>query len=602
MKRYTKKLVLALVLVAALIAGFLLFYEEEESVSIVSLAQEIRAGQVQEIRIGEEALRIIYVDGSEAKAQKEPESTLLEQLATLQITPAELAEVTIVLAGPSGWARVGAALNNLVAVCFLGGLGYLLYTKVPGFANGSLFGGQGSRVSDDNRPAVTFADVAGVNEAKLELQEVVTFLREPERFAAIGARIPKGILLIGPAGTGKTLLAKAVAGESAVPFFNMSGSEFLEMYVGVGARRVRKLFEEAKKQSPSIIFIDEIDAVGRHRDVGGSSNNGEREQTLNQILVEIDGFDSETGVIVIAATNRPDILDKALIRPGRFDRQITLAAPDIQGRQETFAVHLQGKPVGGDVSPWELARATPGFVGADIENVVNEAAILAVRNGRSLITAADFDAAIERVMAGPEKEGRIISEHERQVVAYHEVGHALVAHRLPGCDPLKKVSLVPRGGAAGYTITLPEQDRLLVSAGKLQDDMAYILGGRAAEELIFGEVTTGASNDLMKATDLARKMVTHYGMSEALGPVSFCRYPDAQGEEPRSYSEAKAMQIDEEIRRLVEEAYARAKEILSAQRESLEALVAALHEQETLSAEEFAQICGAGATRAPAAA
>jgi cell division protease FtsH len=469
----------------------------------------------------------------------------------------------------------------------IGGLLAVVFMKAPGRANSPLFGRGKSGSTIEDRPAVTFGDVAGVDEAKVELQEIVTFLREPERFTRIGARTPKGVLLVGPPGTGKTLLAKAIAGESRVPFFNMSGSEFVEMYVGVGASRVRKLFAEAKKHSPSIVFIDEIDAVGRHRDAAVHSHNSEREQTLNQILVEIDGFGSDSAVIVVAATNRADVLDTALLRPGRFDRQVTLSAPDVKGREETFLVHLKGKQVDETVSAHDLARATPGFVGADIENVVNEAAILAVRANRDVIGQAEFEAAIERVMAGPEKRGRIISDEERLVVAYHETGHAVAAHVLPQCDPVRKVSIVARGAAAGYTMTLPEQDHMLLTSTKLRNEMAFMLGGRAAEEVLLGEVTTGASSDLMRATEVARRMVMEYGMSAQIGPLSYARGSGVYEQDLRGCSESQAAQIDQEVKRLVDDAYECARSVIGQNRYAIESIVAALLVQETLSGDEF---------------
>ncbi len=593
-------LALAVVGILALVT-YVYVFKSDPAVSLLTVARDVKAGEINRIEIEKNRLQVVYENGDVVNAQKEPESTLLEQLMVLGVTQEDLSRTEIAWAEEGTWAELSHVLGVFLQLALIGGLIYIVYKKAPSFVDLPMFGGGNGQVSAENRPTVTFADVAGVDEAKVELQEVISFLKEPERFAEVGARIPKGILLIGPPGTGKTLLAKAVAGESQVPFFNMSGSEFMEMYVGVGASRVRKLFSKAMKHSPSIIFIDEIDAVGRRRDGAAYGNNTEREQTLNQILVEIDGFDTADGVVVIGATNRPDVLDDALLRPGRFDRQVMLSPPDIKGREETFLVHLHGKPVDDDVSAWDLARATPGFVGADIENVVNEAAILAVRNEKSIISSEEFDDAIERVMAGPEKRGRMTTQHERMVIAYHETGHALVAHLLPGCDPLKKVSLIPRGAAAGYTLTIPEHDRYLLSCSKLKDDMAFILGGRAAEEIVFGEVTTGASNDLMKATDIARKMVTHYGMSERLGPLSYSRFADPYTQEPQSYSEAKAQEIDEEIKQIVEAAYARAKDLLAMRRSVLDKIVETLVERETMDAEEFQAVIDAALTERQAA-
>jgi cell division protease FtsH len=442
---------------------------------------------------------------------------------------------------------------------------------------------------------VTFADVAGVDEAKEELVEVVEFLREPEKFISLGARIPKGVLLVGPPGTGKTLLAKAVSGEAGVPFFSISGSEFVEMFVGVGASRVRDLFEQAKRQSPCIVFVDEIDAVGRQRGAGLGGSHDEREQTLNQMLVEMDGFDTDTNVIVVAATNRPDILDPALLRPGRFDRRVVLDRPDIRGREAILKVHVKGKPLAPDVDLSVLARSTPGFVGADLENLVNEAAILAARRNKKVITQAELEEAIERVIAGPERKSRLISEEEKRIIAYHEAGHAVVANALPEADPVHKVSITARGMAGGYTIMLPEEDRTLLPRKKLFAEMAGLLGGRASEEIVFDDITSGAANDLERVTRLARTMVTRLGMSDELGPMVYGQKEELiflgrEIAEQRDYSEAVAQQIDKEVRRLVNEAYELAKSIIIRYRDKLDAVAQRLLEVETLSREEFEEI------------
>ena len=446
-----------------------------------------------------------------------------------------------------------------------------------------------------DQPTVTFEDVAGVDESKEELREVVEFLREPQKFIALGARIPKGVLLVGPPGTGKTLLAKAVSGEAGVPFFSISGSEFVEMFVGVGASRVRDLFEQAKRHSPCIIFVDEIDAVGRQRGAGLGGSHDEREQTLNQMLVEMDGFDTDTNIIIMAATNRPDILDPALLRPGRFDRRVVLDRPDVKGREAILKVHIKGKPLAPDINLSTLARSCPGFVGADLENLVNEAAILAARRDKKVIGQSEFEEAIERVIAGPERRSRLINAEEKRIVAYHEAGHAVVMNVLPEANPVQKVSIIARGMAAGYTLSLPEEDQTLMPRKKLLADMVGLLGGRAAEELVFDDITSGASNDIERVTQMARAMVTRLGMSEALGPMVYGQKEEMiflgrEISEQRDYSEAVAEKIDQEVRSLVQAAHQNAKEILKEYRDKLEAVAQRLLEVETLSRDEFEQI------------
>jgi cell division protease FtsH len=449
------------------------------------------------------------------------------------------------------------------------------------------FGRSRARLLSGDKPAVTFNDVAGVEEAKQELTEIVEFLKYPDKFTALGARIPKGVLMVGPPGTGKTLLSKAVAGEAGVPFFSISGSEFVEMFVGVGASRVRDLFDQAKKNSPCIVFVDEIDAVGRQRGAGLGGGHDEREQTLNQLLVEMDGFETSTHVIVIAATNRPDVLDPALLRPGRFDRHVTLDRPDIRGRRAILEVHGRNKPFEGQVDLEVLARQTPGFSGADLSNLINEAAILAARNNKKAIGQTELEEAIARVIAGPERKSRMITEKEKNVIAYHEIGHALVAKSLPNADPVHKVSIISRGMALGWTMQLPTEDRYLVSRSELNDTMAVMMGGRVAEELMAGDITSGASDDIGKATKLARRMVTEWGMSEKLGPLTFGHKEELVflgrdlGEQ-RNYSEEVAGEIDQEVHRLVDAAYQRAKKILTERRDKLVALAEYLKVEETI--------------------
>jgi cell division protease FtsH len=457
------------------------------------------------------------------------------------------------------------------------------------------FGKSRAKMLSGEHPTVTFADVAGVEEAKEELQEIVEFLKEPQKFIALGARIPKGVLLVGSPGTGKTLMAKAVSGEAGVPFFSISGSEFVEMFVGVGASRVRDLFGEAKKHSPCIVFVDEIDAVGRHRGAGLGGSHDEREQTLNQLLVEMDGFGTDTNVIVIAATNRPDILDPALLRPGRFDRRVMLDRPDLKGREAILKVHTRGKPVSPDVSLEEIARATPGFVGADIENLVNEAAILAARRNKKIIERPEFEESIERVIAGPERKSRLINPREKRIIAYHEAGHAVVINALPEGDPVQKVSIISRGMMGGFTRALPTEDLSLESRKKLFANMVSMLGGRAAEEIMFDDITSGASSDIERVTKLARSMVTRLGMSEKLGPMVYGQKEEMvflgrEISEQRDYSEAVAQEIDREVQSAVSEAYKTAKEILEKYKDKLIAVAERLLEVETISNKEFEAI------------
>jgi cell division protease FtsH len=446
-----------------------------------------------------------------------------------------------------------------------------------------------------NKTVVTFADVAGVDEAKTELQEVVEFLKYPEKFNSLGARIPRGVLLVGPPGTGKTLMARAVAGEAGVPFFSISGSEFVEMFVGVGASRVRDLFDQAKRNSPCIVFVDEIDAVGRQRGAGLGGSHDEREQTLNQILVEMDGFDTNTNVIVVAATNRPDVLDPALLRPGRFDRQVILDRPDMKGRTAILKVHTKGKPLDKSIVVEDIARQSPGFSGADLANLVNEAAILSARRNKKVIGMSEFQEALERIVAGPERKSRVISDAEKAIIAYHEGGHAVVQRILPKCDPVQKVTIISRGMALGYTMALPSEDRYLQSKTEFEDKIAGLLAGNVAERLVFGDTTTGASNDIEKATDLARRMVTEFGMSDRLGPLSFGKRDELiflgrEIGEQRNYSDEVAKLIDDEVRAIVDHAYGRAMEVLVRHRGKLTALAEKLVAEETVDAEEFEKL------------
>ncbi|MCS7234573.1 MAG: ATP-dependent zinc metalloprotease FtsH [Armatimonadota bacterium] len=484
-------------------------------------------------------------------------------------------------------------LSSFLPLLLIIGLWFLMIRQAQSGSNQALsFGKSRARLHHESKPKVTFDDVAGVDEAKEELQEIIEFLKHPKKFQALGAKIPRGVLLVGPPGSGKTLLAKAVAGEAGVPFFSISGSEFVEMFVGVGASRVRDLFDQAKKNAPCLVFIDEIDAVGRQRGAGLGGGHDEREQTLNQLLVEMDGFDPNAGIIVIAATNRPDILDPALLRPGRFDRRIVVDNPDTKGRKAILEVHLRGKPLAEDVNVDVLAKRTPGFSGADLANLVNEAALLAARRNKRRITMAEFDEAIERVIAGPQRRSRVLSQRERELVAFHEAGHALLRKLLPHADPPHKVTIVSRGMALGYVMGMPPEDRYTRTRAELLDEITVAMGGRVAEEIVFGEVTTGAENDFEQATDMARKMVTDFGMSEKLGPMSLGKRhgPVFLGRdlvESRNYSEEIAYEIDKEVRRIIDECYSRAKQILEANRDKLEVIARALLEKESLDAEEL---------------
>jgi cell division protease FtsH len=494
----------------------------------------------------------------------------------------------------TGW--ISLLVSGLLPLLIIGGFIFFMMRQAQGTNNQALsFGKSRARMFLGNKTVVTFADVAGVDEAKMELQEVVEFLKFPEKFSSLGARIPRGVLLVGPPGTGKTLMARAVAGEAGVPFFSISGSEFVEMFVGVGASRVRDLFDQAKRNSPCIVFVDEIDAVGRQRGAGLGGSHDEREQTLNQILVEMDGFDTSTNVIVVAATNRPDVLDPALLRPGRFDRQVILDRPDMKGRTAILKVHIKGKPLDKAIVVEEIARQSPGMSGADLANLVNEAAILAARRNKKTIGMNEFSEALERIVAGPERKSRLISEEEKQIIAYHEGGHAIVQRILPKCDPVAKVTVISRGMALGYTMALPMEDRYLQSKTEFEDKIAGLLGGNVAERIVFGDTTTGASNDIEKATDLARRMVTEFGMSDKLGPLSFGKRDEmvflgrSMGES-RDYSDDIARLIDEEVRAIIDRAYDRATEVLTTHRARLDRLAEKLIAEESVDAEGFATL------------
>ncbi len=498
-------------------------------------------------------------------------------------------------AEPGWWTRI---LGTLFPVILLIVIWVFLMQQLQGGSKVTSFAKSKAKLADPERVKITFKDVAGIDEVKEELFEIVDFLKSPRKFQKIGARIPRGVLLFGPPGTGKTLLAKAIAGEAGVPFFSISGSDFVEMFVGVGASRVRDMFANAKKNAPCIVFVDELDAVGRHRGAGLGGGHDEREQTLNQLLVEMDGFDPNLGVIMIAATNRPDILDPALLRPGRFDRRIPVPRPDINGREAILRVHLEGKPLAPDVDPKVLARRTPGFVGSDLANLVNEAALFSARRGKEIITMVELEDAIDKVVAGPERRNLVINEREKQVIAYHEAGHALVARSLPYSDPVHKISIIPRGGASlGFTLQLPLEDRYLISKNELVTRLTVFLGGRVAEEVVFKDVTTGAQDDLRRATEVAREMVCEYGMSELLGPLTLGRrhkevFLGKDISEDRNYSEEIAYSIDKEVRSLIDRAYEQARDIITSKRDTLDLLAKTLIEKEVLEREDINQILG----------
>jgi cell division protease FtsH len=590
--------VIIMVAVLVLLYAFLGNTGSVKNINISQLADDIRSGQVQTIKVQEEGntVQIAYKSGhtpATATTVKEGNKSLVEQLTALGVDPKTLQSVQVTVEPSGQWGPLLNSMTFLLPMLFLVGVFIFMMRQAQGSNNQAMsFGKSRARLFTGNKPTITFTDVAGVEEAKQELAEVVEFLKYPDKFAALGARIPRGVLLVGPPGTGKTLLARAVAGEAGVPFFSISGSEFVEMFVGVGASRVRDLFDQAKRNAPCIIFVDEIDAVGRQRGAGLGGSHDEREQTLNQILVEMDGFDSQTNIIVVAATNRPDVLDPALLRPGRFDRQVVLDRPDIKGRMAVLQVHSRGKPLEKGVSLETLAKQTPGFSGADLENLVNEAAILAARRNRKTISMNVLEEAIDRVIAGPERKSRIITDREKAITAYHEVGHAIVARMLANVDPVHKISIIARGMMGGYTRILPGEDRYMWTKSQFKDNMAFALGGHVAEEIVFNEITTGPSNDIERITDMARRMITQYGMSKKLGPLAFGHKEELvflgrEISEQRNYSDEIAYEIDKEVRALVDEAYQRAKEILSNYKDKLIEISELLIERETLEGEEF---------------
>ena len=553
-----------------------------DEVSFTDVVRMAREGEVSSIEVRGESLKVFTGTGSELRSRIGEGTDITEHIPDT---------VPVYFKGSGGF-NLGLLLNFLPLI-FFGALIILLMRQAQGSSNQTMnFGRSKAKMILTSRPTVSFSDVAGADEAKAELEEVVEFLQNPDRFLALGARIPRGVLLVGPPGTGKTLLARAVAGEAAVPFFPISGSEFVEMFVGVGAARVRDLFDQAKRNSPCIVFVDEIDAVGRHRGAGLGGGHDEREQTLNQILVEMDGFETSTNIIVLAATNRPDILDPALLRPGRFDRRVVLDLPEVRGREAILKVHSKGKPLAPNLKLDVIAKETPGFSGADLANLVNEGALMAARRNKKLIGISEFEEAIDRVIAGPERKSRIINDKEKAMTAYHEAGHAMVAYTLPKADNVHKISIVARGSMGGYTRLIPDGDRFLWTKGQFEDMMATALGGRAAEEIVFGESTTGASNDLQRTTQIAQKMVKQYGMSEKLGPRTLGRRQELvflgrEIHEEQDYSVKLAVEIDEEVKDLITTAKDRAVAILEENRERLSDIAEFLIEYESVEGENL---------------
>src|SRR5438105_1251966 len=598
--RWMRNSFVYLLILVAVIAIVVAFFRPSSGTSskedFSSVIRDAKAGIVQKIDVADNDLKVTVQEGDAKRtytSRKESSASLVEVLQQNQV---DWTKIQIDVRQPSRFGDwIGLLVQFLPILIFIGLILFMMRQAQGSNSQAMSFGKSRARMFTANKPSVTFVDVAGVDEAKEELQEVVEFLKYPEKFVALGARIPRGVLLVGPPGTGKTLLARAVAGEAGVPFFSISGSEFVEMFVGVGASRVRDLFDQAKRNAPCIVFVDEIDAVGRQRGAGLGGGHDEREQTLNQLLVEMDGFDTNTHVIVIAATNRPDVLDPVLLRPGRFDRHVTLDRPDIKGRRAILDVHARNKPLDSTVDLDVLARQTPGFSGADLANLINEAAILAARANKKVIGMDELEEAIARVIAGPERKSRRISDKEKEVIAYHEVGHALVMKSLPLCDPVHKVSIISRGMALGWTLSLPAEDKYLVGKEELKQEIAGLMGGRASEEIVFGDVTSGAENDIQKATQMARRMVTQWGMSEKLGTVTMGHKEELVflgrdlGEQ-RNYSEEVAGLIDEEIRSIVSDAYQEAKRILTQQRGKMDLVVERLKTVETIDAKELDEI------------
>ncbi|MDD5693127.1 MAG: ATP-dependent zinc metalloprotease FtsH [Patescibacteria group bacterium] len=588
-----KNIIYLIVVVLVLAVGYTYLARPKsvENAPISKVAEEVKAGNVKNISVNGTDVTTTLKDNKKIQSTI---SSSQQITTTLKDLGADPSKVTLDIKQGSDSSFWISILAYVLPTLLIVGLFYFMLRQAQGSGNQAMmFGKSQARLADANKKQVSFADVAGSTEAKQELLEIVEFLKYPQKFITLGAKIPKGVLLFGPPGTGKTLMARAVAGEAGVPFFSISGSEFVEMFVGVGASRVRDLFNKAKKNAPCIIFIDEIDAVGRQRGTGMGGSHDEREQTLNQILVEMDGFETDTNVIVIAATNRPDVLDPALLRPGRFDRRVILDMPDIKDRTEILKIHAKNKPLAKGANLEIIAKQTPGFSGADLQNILNESAILAARENKKEISMQDIEASVEKVYLGPERKGAVMNEREKKITAYHEAGHALIGHLLPNTDPIHKISIVSRGMALGVTWSLPIEDKKLISRSELRDDIAMMLGGRAAEKIFFNEITTGASNDLEKATQMARDMVTRYGMSDKLGNQIYGRRDDLVflgkelAEHHKDYSEDIASIIDSEISRIINEAYKTAEKTINSNKKKLEKVANVLLEKETIESEEF---------------
>jgi len=602
-KGFSKNILIAFIVFLVIASIFAMYntpVSEPEEISLDQLVARINEEKVKKIEVEADDLNIT-LEGDEArKAKKEKEASLTETLSNYGVENDKLSKVEVMIKDESGfWYWAGNLLPFILPFALIGVFLYFMMRSVQrGNSRAMMFGqSKAKQVEQKGKNKANFKGVAGAKEAKEELWEVVEFLKHPKKFRSLGAEIPKGVLLVGPPGTGKTLLARAVAGEADVPFFHISGSEFVEMFVGVGASRVRDLFDKAKKSAPAILFIDEIDAVGRQRGAGLGGSHDEREQTLNQILTEMDGFEQDSNVIVIAATNRPDVLDPALLRPGRFDRRVMLNLPDLKDREAILKIHAQGKPLSKNIDFNKIAQRTPGFSGADIKNLMNESAILAARRNKKTVGEKEILESIEKVMMGPERKSFVLSEHEKKIAAYHEAGHALVAHMLPNCDPVHKISIISRGQAAGYTLKLPEKEKHFHSKGEFIDDLSVLLAGYITEKQVFGEVTTGATSDLREATKIAKKLATEYGMSEELGPRTFGHKDDVvflgkDIAEQRDYSEDVAAQIDGEIKKFIDKAYVVAERIVIDHKDKLELVTKVLMEKETLEREEFEKLVG----------